>query len=113
MPDDVSGLMPEFERNLARANGDPIPEEEEDDVVLPRAKVKMPAISMLWIRWLPLAIMLFGLSFVVWTIVMIVQVGQYHDGLTTAKNKTKEVQMQLESLKKEVDALKKQQLEKP
>ncbi len=39
---------------------------------LPVARVELPAISRLWIKWLPLSIMFFGLAFASWTIVQVV-----------------------------------------
>lgn len=100
MPDDLSDLMPEFERNLARANGDPMPEEEPEPAPLPRAMVNIPLITTLWIRWLPLSIMFFGMSFVAWTVVMIVQVGRYHDALTEVKQKMKVIERRLDEVQK-------------
>lgn len=70
---------------------------------LPRATaVKAPAdndplrgIVRAWIRWLPVSIAFFGLSFVVWTITLIVQVGRYHDALTKTNERVKRLEDKL------------------
>lgn len=48
-----------------------------------------------WIRWLPASIAFFGLSFVVWTIVMILQVGRYHDTVTKMDQRVKKLEQEL------------------
>jgi hypothetical protein len=49
-----------------------------------------------WIRWLPASIAFFGLSFVAWTIIMILQVGRYHDALTRVEQRLKQIEKEHE-----------------
>lgn len=70
-------------------------EGESDSEDLPAARlIKDPQtpidkIVASWIRWLPASIFFFGLAFVTWTIIMIFQVGRYHDALTNMDQRVK------------------------
>lgn len=63
----------------------------------PRATTVDP-ISLLiqsWIRWLPAAIGLLGLTFVTWTVIMVVYVGRYHDALGRMDSRVKLLEQEL------------------
>lgn len=96
MPDDLSGLKDEFERIL---NKDEAPEPELPKAELPRASVNIPILTQLWIKWLPLSILFFGLAFVSWNIINVVFVGRYHDDLSRLELRVKMLENELRELK--------------
>jgi hypothetical protein len=58
-----------------------------------------------WIRWLPASIFFFGFAFVTWTIVMIVQVGRYHDAVTKMDQRVKVLEQELKDTKEQNQGL--------
>lgn len=68
---------------------------------LPQARTVDP-VSMVvrsWIRWFPLAVAFLGLTFVTWTVVMVVFVGRYHDAVTGMDNRVKVLEKELAETK--------------
>lgn len=72
---------------------------DEAQTERPKAQVNVPFITQLWLRWLPLSILFFGLAFTAWTIIQIVFVGRYHDALGRMEHRVKVLENELTKAK--------------
>lgn len=97
MPDDLATLKEEIEEelNMVKRVNEYANEPETPAPDLPKAQVVVPFITALWIKWLPLSILFFGLAFVSWTIVQVVFVGRYHEALGRVEHRVKVLEEEL------------------
>lgn len=99
MPDDLSWLPEEIEKELNMDVGPIGPEPKAPRIIeLPKAQINVSAITQLWIKWLPLSIFFFGMAFVSWTIIQVVMVGRYHDSLGRLGQRIDVIEKKLERL---------------